>query len=184
MRTYLGVSLCIIVLGMIVARAVWPCLHGLPWTPFLVAEVTTLMLAVALHMSGWRCWTYLCETRKRLHSKATAARPSVPYGPLAAFVVGTWSALYVVVAWHIIECKVSWWPGACVLALVLFYTVVIVSTWWSSSSSESTSFNVNTLSSGSFSDDFSAGDNASVGDSMGEASSSDNVNDISSSPES
>jgi hypothetical protein len=183
MRTYLGVSLCIIVSGMVVARAIWPCLYGLPWTPFVVAEVATLILAVVLHMSGWRCWTYLRQTRKRLHSKATAVRPSVPYGPLGASIAGTWSVMYIILAWYVIECEVSWWPGACVLALVLFYTVVRVSSSWSFSSSESSS-NENALSSGSLPDDITVDDKISVGDSMGEDSSSDNDNEISSSPES
>lgn len=179
MRTYVGICLCILVSGVLLARLLWPCLHELSWTPFVVVEVLSLMLAVTLHMSGWRCWSYLCHARKRLKSANMIARPSVPYGPMSGVILATWAVLYIVVSVRLSECDSHWWPGVGMLMLVMVYTVVKLSRSASRSSSSDSEFSMENASGpGSFSDVSSCADN------MGDVSSSDNVKEISSSEDS
>lgn len=171
MRIYIGIAVSISMFGFILARVFWPCLRIIPWSPILVPFVLCLIVTMLLHMYGWKCWSYLCHDRKRLHSRTNASSSSIPYAYMVIGILCAWSASFGVCSWNIPSCNVPWWPALICPTVAFIYTVAVLSSKTScsepassesASSSESEgSSNVNTLASGSGGDFVSGGDFAS-----------------------
>lgn len=121
MRTEFGIVLCVSALGILLARLLWPCLLFMPWSWTVIAFVMILLLALVLHMTRWKCWAYLCQSRQRLHSTSMARQP-LAYVTIGTSVTCVWSVFYGIVS-H--PCEMPWWPSVIAPALTLvFYTLV------------------------------------------------------------
>lgn len=181
MLLYICISFAIASLGILFARLFWPCLYVWPLWPFLLVFISMLMICIGVHMSQWRCWTYLFCARKRLYSTSTIVRHKIPYLHILSGVLCIWSIFWGCIAHVLDDCHIVWWPSLIVPCL---YTVVICSLSTSCSSksspSDSGSSIENELGSGSFPCSLS---NECVVNGMSSSSSLDipDVNSISSS---
>jgi len=59
MRLTFGVMISLLTLGVLTARALWPCMAKWPWYPILTIFTGSLLFNIGLHMSKWKCWSYL-----------------------------------------------------------------------------------------------------------------------------
>lgn len=131
-----GISCCITVFGMLCARLFWPCAENLQWSTFIIIFLVCIVFTLLSHMSSWKCWSYLCRHRRRLHSLHNV-KHSTPYVTMSVIIVFELCLFYGLVV-YFYSCDLQWWP-----ALVIFACYTAVATSASLSLSLSSSSNVN-----------------------------------------
>ena len=183
MRQYIGFALSISFVGIIIAKALWPCLQIIPWSPILLIFAIILGMTLITHMSKWKCWSYICQERRRLQSSGHAqiGIGDIPYHIIIGIITCTWSTAYALIAINISACHVTWWPALICPACIFIYTVAVTSSNSSCCSSPDTSLALDSLepSPGSSSENTDGSGSGWADCSSTESSLDDNTGDVS-----